>query len=137
MTQQVLEQSNHFHATIVVERGGEGVVPLIKSIVEVVTDEAETAILLTAVCLDIVVGPIVVAKVQLSSHIVGELIHVEQGFHFVVDTSLVDTAAQFDKVFIGNVCAVLELTILKHVYLVVIVAVVGIDKLVVGWFTQV
>ena len=76
MLKQVLEQFDHLDVAVVVERRN-GVVPCIKRIVEVEAYKTETAVSLTAVALDVVVGPVVIAKIQFSSHIVGKLVNVK------------------------------------------------------------
>ena len=118
-------------------------VPRIEGLVQVEDDEAVAAVMLAAVGLDVVVGPVVVAEEQLGGHVVGELVDVEQLLHLVV--SLLHPPptgggyffAQLDDVVEHLVGAVGERCVLEHVDFVVVVAEVGIHELVVIGFAQV
>ena len=116
----------------------EGVsVPWIESVIEVEADIAEPSVVTTAVSLDVVFWPVVIAKEELCSHIVGKLINIEQPFHFFIDAFIIDALGQLTEMVECFIVAVVELIILKHVNFLIIVAIVRIHKLVVTGLTQV
>ena len=76
-------------------------------------------------------------KEEFGSHIVGELVDVEQCLHLIVDTWIVDMFGEVTEFIESFVGTVLELIVLKHIYLLIVIAEIGIDELVVGRLTQV
>ena len=76
-------------------------------------------------------------KEEFGSHIVGELVDVEQRLYLIVDTWVVDTFSELTEFIEGLIGTVLELIVLKHIYLLIVIAEISIDKLVVSRLTQV
>ena len=136
--QQIEEQTNRFNIIMFVKHLVKRIpVPWIESIIEVETDIAEPSVITTAVSLDVVFWPVVITKEQLCSHIVGKLINIEQPFHFFIDALIIDALRQLTEMTECFIVTVIELTILKHVNFLIIVAIVRIHELVVTGLAQV
>ena len=108
-----------------------------EGVVEVEADKAVATVVTAAVGLDVVVGPVVVEEEQGDSHIVGELIDVEQTLQLIVGACIVDVLAQLIDALEYLVVTILDLLVLESVELLVVVTPVGIGKLVVVGLTQV
>ena len=131
--EQIQEQADHCNPLKVVEYLSQIAWPFatIKCIIEVEEDKAIATVVLTAIGLDIVVWPVIVAKKQLYSHIVGKLVDIEQRFHLIIDAWVINAGGKFAELLKDIFCTILELFVLKHINFIVVITEIGIDKLVV------
>ena len=123
--------------TLELQEVGEGVVVVLvevaqgEGVVEVEADKAVAPVVLAAVCLDVVVGPVVVVEKHGGGHVVGELVDVEHGLQLVVGTGIVDFAGQFEDAVQYGVVAVFHHHVFEGVEFLVVVAPVGVGEVVV------
>ena len=135
MLNQVQEQTDDGNPLVVIEHLSRAVfqASAIEGIVEIEEYKAVATVVLAAIGLDIVVGPVVVTKEELCSHIVGELIDVEQILDLVVDTRVIDMLSEVTELVEDLISAIHKRLVLKHINLLIVIAEVGIDELVVVW----
>ena len=109
----------------------------VKREVEVEEDKTVASVILAAIGLDIVLGPVIVAQIQFCSHVVGKLIHVQQTSDFLVGFCVGTIACYLTESVVSRAGAVVKSFVLEHVDFLIIIAEVGIDKLVVRGLAQV
>ena len=133
MVEQIQEQTDDSNLLIVIKHLSRTAfqASAVESIVEIEKYKTVATVVATAISLHIVVRPVIVSKEELGSHIVGELIDVEQCLYLVIDARVVDTFGKVTELFEDLVSTILKRVVFKHVDLLIVVAEVGIDELVV------
>ena len=133
----------HRRSILELQEIAEGVVVILieiakgKGIVEVEADETVAPVVLAPIAFHVVVGPVVVVEEHGGSHVIGKLVDVEQLAQLFVGSRLVDVLAQLIDALQDTVVTILHDAVLESIQLFIIVAEVGIGKVVVIRFAQV